>query len=316
MHSDKIYIGVDVGGTTINTGLVDCSGKILHSNTQSTDARRGSTAVIQSIINIIKALLAETGVPVTQVASIGIGVPGTADSKNGVVVFAPNIFWKDVQVSSLIRKAFNIPVFLGQDSRAAAWAEFLVGAGKGYRNIASVTLGTGIGCGMILNGKLFHGGLNTAGEFGHQIVELEGNVCNCGKRGCLEAHSAGLYIVREGRKIPNVEKLIDKDPDQLTVKDIYFLAGKDNAAARKITDSVVAYLGMGFVNLINLNSLELISISGGISNAPDDLLLNPLRKFIKERVYSAISDKVLLVKSSLGDNAPMIGAALLELSES
>ena len=167
---------------------------------------------------------------------------------------------------------------------------------------------------MILDGKIFHGGLNTAGELGHTIVELNGNKCNCGKIGCLEAHSAGLAIVREGKKIPGVEKLINKEASEISVKDVFSLAESGHPDARRITDSVVAYLGIAFVNLINVNSLELISISGGISNAPDELLFNPLKKFIRERAYSAIADKVKLVKSSLGDNAPMIGAALLDIS--
>ena len=314
MQSSKFNVGVDVGGTTINTGFINQSGKIISHTTMATEAKRGSEAIIQAIIRKIKLMLAESGKAQKDIGSIGIGVPGTADSKNGVVVFAPNIFWQNVQVSAPLREAFNVPVHLGQDSRAAAWGEYLVGSAKGYKNTASITLGTGIGCGMIIDGRLFHGGLNTAGEFGHMIVELNGNKCNCGKTGCLEAHSAGLFIVREGKKIPDVEKILRKNPDEVTVKDVFRLAEKGNTDAGKITDSVVSYLGMGFVNLINLNSLELISISGGISNAPDELLLNPLKEFIRQRAYSAIADKVKIVKSSLGDNAPMIGAALLDKS--
>lgn len=307
----KINIGVDVGGTTINTGIIDQIGKIIFQNSMKTDPGRGSQAILQAIIDNIRNMLNETQISHSAINSIGLGVPGTADSNNGIVVFAPNIFWKNVQASAPIKEAFGVPVHLGQDSRASAWAEYLVGAGKGYRNIASITLGTGIGCGMIIDGKLFHGGLNTAGEFGHQIVELNGYKCNCGKNGCLEAYAAGLAIVREGGKIPDIEKIIGKNLEKLTVKDVFSLAESGNDDARRITNSVVAYLGMGFVNLINLNSLELISISGGISNAPDALLFNPLKKFIKERAYSAVADKVILVKSSLGDQAPVIGAALL-----
>jgi len=314
MQSNKINIGVDLGGTTISTGFLDQKRKIVAHNSIKTEPDRGSEGIINAIIQNIKKTLVEQKISISDVNSIGVGVAGTTDTKNGVVVFAPNIFWKNVQVSALIKDAFKVPVFLGQDSRAAAWGEYLAGSGKGYKNIASITLGTGIGCGMILDGKLFHGGLNTAGEFGHTIVELNGYKCNCGKTGCLEAYSGGLAIVREGKKIPDVEKLLKKDAAEISVKDVFTLAQSGNADARRITDSVVTYLGIGFVNLINVNSLELISISGGISNAPDDLLINPLKEFIKERAYSAIADKVKLVKSSLGDNAPMIGAALLDSS--
>lgn len=311
MCSNKINIGVDVGGTTINTGFVTSEGKIIGQNSMKTEPSRGCDNIIDAIIGNIKKLLEEQNMNIEVINSIGIGVPGTVNSNDGKVVFAPNIFWKDVQVSAKIKEVFNVPVFLGQDSRASAWGEYLVGSGKGYKNMASITLGTGIGCGMIMDGKIFHGGLNTAGEFGHQMVEIEGHKCNCGKTGCLEAYTAGLAIVRDGKKITDVEKLIQKPSEEITVKDVFDLAQSGNEDAIKITDSVVAYLGMGFVNLINLISPELISLSGGISNAPDELLFYPLKKVIKARAYSAISEKLVLVKSSLGDNAPMIGAALL-----
>lgn len=314
MQAKKINIGVDVGGTNINTGFINQDGKIIFQNSMKTEPARGINDILQAIIQNIKIMLMELNISILEVNSIGIGVPGTTDSKNGIVVFAPNIFWENVQVSGIICEVFHVPVHLGQDSRAAVWGEYLAGSGKDYDNIASITLGTGIGCGMIINGKLFHGGLNTAGEFGHQIVEINGNKCNCGKTGCLEAYAGGLAIVREGLKIPNIEKHINKDIKGLSVKDVYSLAESGNVDAKRITDSVVDYLGIGFVNLININSLELISISGGISNAPDELLFNPLKQFIQERAYSAIANKVKLVRSCLGDNAPMIGAALLHRS--
>jgi glucokinase len=314
MNKKKLNIGVDIGGTTISTGILNETGKVLFQNSIKTNPEGGSDKIIMSVIINIRNSLSGLNASVSDVNSIGIGVPGTADTKKGVVVFAPNLFWQNVSISGIIKDAFKVPVFLGQDSRAAAWAEFLIGSGKGYKNIASVTLGTGIGCGMILDGKLFHGGLNTAGELGHTIVELNGNICNCGKIGCLEAHSAGLAIVREGKKISGIQKLINKSVEEISVKDVFSLSQSGNSAARRITDSVVSYLGIAFVNLINVNSLELISISGGISNAPKNLLIDPLRKFINERAYSAVADKVKLVRSSLGDNAPMIGAALLDIS--
>ncbi|MEI6277403.1 MAG: ROK family protein [Prolixibacteraceae bacterium] len=311
MTASKINIGIDIGGTTIRTGFVTLEGKVIVQNSMKTDPSRGFDNIIGGIIENIKKMVSDLDILMSEVNSIGIGVPGTVNSEEGIVVFAPNIFWENIQVSEKIKEAFDIPIFIVQDSRASAWGEYLFGSGKGYKNIASITLGTGIGCGMILDGKLFHGGLNTAGEFGHQIVVIDGHKCNCGRTGCLESYTAGLAIVREGKKIPGVEKLLQKSPEGIEVKDVFDLAKVGNADAIKITDTVVSYLGMGLVNLINLNSIELISISGGISNAPDELLFNPLKQFIQERAYSAISDKVKLVKSLLGDNAPMIGAASL-----
>ena len=258
--------------------------------------------MIQTIIDNINSLLDKSGYKISDVRSIGLGFPGTVDSKKGLVIFAPNIFFENIDVKSKIAETFHCPVFLSQDSRAAAWGEYRVGAGRDYTNMAAITIGTGIGCGLIIDGKIFHGGHNSAGEFGHQIIDAEGNSCNCGRKGCLETYCAGLAIVRAGKDIG----------DNLTVKDIYDLADSGNQIALKIANQVVRYLGMGMVNLINLTSLEMIAISGGISNAPDRLLLHPLRNFVEEHAYSAVAQKVKIIHSSLGDDAPLIGAALLD----
>ena len=300
---DKIRIGVDVGGTTINVGIVASDGRIIEKSTSKTLAGKGEHAImIQTIIDNIMFLLGQSKYKLSDIQSIGLGFPGTVDSKNGLVVFAPNIFFENIDVKSKIAETFQCPVYLGQDSRAAAWGEYCVGAGRKYTNMAAITIGTGIGCGLILDGKLFHGGHNSAGEFGHLMIDPKGPSCNCGRKGCLETYCAGLAIVRAGKKIG----------DTLTVKDIYNLADCGNMYALEITNQVVHYLGIGMVNLINLTSLEMIAISGGISNAPDRLLLDPLRTFVEENAYSAVARKVKINHSSLGDDAPLIGAALLD----
>lgn len=312
MSGQILNIGVDVGGTNIKFGITDENGKILLQDKRKTEVDRSSDAIVNSIIRGVEALLSKAGVGLANVESIGLGIPGTTDSQTGVVVFAPNIFWRDVEIVKAIRQVFDISVYVAQDTRAAAWAEYLIGAGRGLRSVASVTLGTGIGCGMVFDGRIYHGALNTAGEFGHQIVELDGNPCNCGRHGCLEAHAGGLAIVREANdKIQGLCELLQKGPAEVAVHDVFRLAQEGNAQARQITDRVVKYIGVGLVNLININSLELISISGGISNAPQELLLDPLIEFVRNRAYESVSNKVRVCRSLLGEDAPMIGAALL-----
>jgi len=312
MSSQILNIGVDVGGTNIKFGITNEDGKVLFQDRRKTEVGGGSNAVVNAVIEGVNELLSKAHLSRSAVGSIGLGVPGTADSKNGVVIFAPNLFWRNVDVAKAIREIFNLPVYVAQDTRAAAWAEYLVGAGRGLRGVASVTLGTGIGCGMVFDGRIFHGALNTAGEFGHQIVELDGNPCNCGRHGCLEAHAGGLAIVREAKaRIEGLSELLHKDPADVAVHDVFSLAQQGQVLARQITNRVVRYIGMGLVNLININSLELISISGGISNAPRDLLLNPLIEFVQERAYESVATKVRVCLSLLGEDAPMIGASLL-----
>lgn len=312
MTGKTFNVGIDIGGTNIKLGLTDKDGNILWRESMKTAPDRGSTAIVLSIIEGLDALLEQASLRHSDINSIGLGVPGTADSSSGVVVYAPNLFWKNVEIAKPLQQAFGAPVYLVQDTRAAVWAEYLVGGGAGLRGVASVTLGTGIGCGIVFDGRIFHGALNTAGEFGHQLVEIDGNLCNCGRRGCLEAHAGGIAIVREAlRIIPHAHLLAKTGVAEVNVEDVYQLAIEGNALALEITNSVVRYIGTGLVNLINMCSIELICLSGGISNAPAELLITPLVKFIRERAYLSIADKVRVCRSSLGEDAPLIGAALL-----
>jgi glucokinase len=227
-------------------------------------------------------------------------------------VFAPNLFWENVPIVRILRRLFNIPVCIAQDTRAAAWAEYLIGAGRGLDSVVSVTLGTGIGCGMVVAGRIYHGALNTAGEFGHQIVELDGHPCNCGRRGCLEAYAGGPAVVRRAKAaIPELGELVHKASDEIDVDDVFSLALNGQPEACRVAGDVVKYVGMGLVNLININSPQLISISGGISNAPRELLLDPLVDFVRSRAYQSAATGVRICRSQVGEDAPLVGAALL-----
>jgi glucokinase len=312
MSRAAFNVGVDIGGTNIKFGIVDEIGKILIAKKTPTESQRGSDAIVASIIDDVTSLLHEASLHRDDLISIGLGVPGTADAATGTVVYAPNLFWKNVVIAPAIEDALHIPVSIAQDTRAAAWAEYLVGAARGAHGIAAVTLGTGIGCGMVIDGKIFHGALNTAGEFGHQIVEIDGEACNCGRHGCLEAHAGGLAIVREAKKrIPAIATLLGKNLDCIGVDDVFVLALSGNSQARALTDSVVRFIGVGLVNLINLTSVEMICLSGGISNAPESLLLLPLVSFVRARAYQTVAYEVKVCRSALGEDAPLIGAALL-----
>lgn len=310
MTRGALNLGVDIGGTNCKLGVIDADGRILCQTRTPTAPERGSDAILASILDAMGPLLEQASLRPQDLTSIGVGVPGTADASTGTVVYAPNIFWRNVPIVAALQAQLPLPIHIAQDTRAAAWAEFLVGSARGLRGIAAVTLGTGIGCGMVLDGRIFHGALNTAGEFGHQIVDIDGQPCNCGRHGCLEAHAGGLAIVRAAkRRIPNLHELLGKD--DVGVDDVYRLAQQGSLPARQIADDVVRTVGIGLVNLINLNSLEMICLSGGISNAPAGLLLDPLIAFVRSRVYPAIAEQVQIVRSALGEDAPLIGASLL-----
>jgi len=312
MSTQILNVAVDVGGTNTKIGLVDERGNIVSQKKIPTKPQAGPETSIRIIAEAIESLLKERGIRPNLLRSIGVGVPGTADSETGIVVYAPNIFWRNVPIGPELQSRFHVPVYVTQDTRAAAWGEHLVGTAQGVKSLASITLGTGIGCGMVLDGKIFHGGMNTAGEFGHQIVEFDGKRCNCGRRGCLEAYAGGLAIVREARDlIPSASELLHKLETEITVDDVYRLSEQGHAVARKLTDDVVKYVGIGIVNLINLTSVEMICFSGGISNAPQELLLDPLIALIRSHAYETVAGKLRLCRSSLRDEAPLIGASLL-----
>jgi glucokinase len=310
----KYTIGIDIGGTSIKLGLFDNDGQLLSRDKIPTLTGNQGSSILPSVVRQTGILLESASIDIDAVASIGLGVPGTTDDKTGIALLAPNIFWKNVEVRKFIQGHYNVPVHLAQDSRAAAWGELLRGAGKGMNQIACITLGTGIGCGLIIDGRIFHGSMNTAGEFGHQIVEDDGPACNCGRNGCLEMFAGGRAILAKTLSIPGITSLTGRKTDEIEVLDLFLLASKKNTRAMAVVNEVVTYLGIGMVNLINLTSPQLIVISGGISNAPDDLLLDPLVKFVRERAYAGIADKVKIVKSTLGDDAPLIGASLLHLA--
>lgn len=313
MDHKPFSIGVDLGGTNIKLCVSDEYGTILSRLKVRTPIEAGCDGIIECIVANIPVVLKGANTTLAKINSIGLGIPGTTDPRRGVIVFAPNIFAVNVEIVKVIQLVYDLPIYISQDTRAAAWGEYIVGAGRGLSSIASVTLGTGIGCGMVIDGKIYHGAVNnTAGELSHQIVEIDGNPCNCGRRGCLEAHAGGLAIIREAKEaITGLSDLTGRSSDSVSVEDVFRLAQCGNKEARRITDSVVKYIGVGLVSLANIVSPELISISGGICNAPAELLLSPLVEFVRNRAYPTISEKIKVCKSSLGEDAPLIGVALL-----
>ncbi len=308
---ELLNIGVDVGGTNIKFGVVDPNGKILFKKSIDTKSFMESAAMLNAIIEEINQLTTDAGIEWSDINSIGIGFPGTVEQETGIVVYAPNIQWRNVAAVDFLKNHFDKGISIIQDSRASAWGEFQVGSGVGYSDMVSITLGTGIGCGMIIGGSIYHGGLNTAGEFGHHRIRKSTRQCTCGRMGCLETYIGGPAIIKLAIK----EKVFSgglKGMDKaFSVSDVYEQAAEGNERAILVANKVVEYLGTGLLNLINIMSPQLICLSGGISNAPDHLLLNPLMDLLEKEVYEPISKEVRLVKSLLGSDAPLIGAALL-----
>lgn len=315
MAGKKYRVGVDVGGTNVKVALVDKSGSIAYSNSVPTRAEMGYEYTIQNMITAIKDLMKEPKVESDSIEGIGFGFPGQIDCDNGIVRLAPNIpGWVNIPIASIISKEFGVPVKVDNDVRCAALAELNYGAGQGAQNMLCITVGTGIGSGIILNGKLVRGASNAAGELGHIKLDITGGpLCGCGDRGCLEAFASGPAIVAlaeeyiKGGKSTKYRELANPD---ITPYIVCEAAKQGDPVAKKIFEIVGEYIGMGLTSVVNLLNPEKIVIGGGVADA-GDLLFTPIKETLKKRAMPIQGAAVEIVHAQLGNTAGVIGASLL-----
>ncbi len=313
--SKKYKIGVDVGGTNVKVALVDKTGSIVYSDTVPTRAEMGYEYTISNIIKAIQDLMKESKVLKEAIEGIGFGFPGQIDCDNGIVRLAPNIpGWVNIPIAEIVSKEFGIPVKVDNDVRCAALAELNYGAGKGAKNMICITVGTGIGSGIIMNGKLVRGASNAAGELGHIKLQMEGGpICGCGDTGCLEAFASGPAIVAlaeeyiKGGKSTKYRELANPDITPYIVAEA---AKQGDVVAKKIFEIVGGYIGIGLASVVNLLNPEKVVIGGGVADA-GDLLFNPIKKTLSERTMPIQGAAVEIVHAELGNTAGVIGASLL-----
>lgn len=314
---EKFRIGVDVGGTNVKIALVDKKGEIKFPKTVPTRAEMGYEYTIGNIQQSIKDLIAEAGIDKNSLEGIGFGFPGQIDCDKGIVRLSPNIpGWVNVPISEIMQKEFNVSVKVDNDVRCAALAELNFGAGVGCKNLICITVGTGIGSGLIINGKIVRGASNAAGEIGHIKLEMkDGLLCGCGDRGCLEAYASGPSIVAMakeyvlGGKSARFRELAGSI-DAITPAIVAQAANEGDVVARKIFEIMGEYIGLGLTSVVNLLNPEKIVIGGGVADA-GDILLDPLRKTLKHRVMPIQGAAVEIVPARLGNTAGIIGASLL-----
>ena len=311
----KYKIGVDVGGTNVKIALVDKKGSIVYSNTVPTRAEMGYEYTISNIKQAIYDLMKETKTSKDVIEGIGFGFPGQIDCDNGIVRIAPNIpGWVNVPISSIIQEEFGIVTKVDNDVRCAALGELNFGAGKGCQNLICITVGTGIGSGLIINGKLVRGSNNAAGEIGHIKLQMhDGPICGCGDTGCLEAFASGPSIVAMaeeyilGGKSTKYRELANPDITPYIVAEA---AKQGDKVAKKIYDIIGEYIGIGMASVVNLLNPEKIVIGGGVADA-GDLLFDPIIRTIKDRAMPIQGESVQVVPAELGNSAGVIGASLL-----
>jgi glucokinase len=312
------YIGVDLGGTNLRAAVVDTdTGQICRQRKCPTLAAEGQEAVIQRIVQLIRKLTQLSGVPACAIKGVGIGVPGTPDMDTGVIQLLPNLpgQWANVPLQSIVQEQVQLPVALINDVRAMTLGEWTFGAGRGAATVVCLGIGTGIGGGVVVNGQ-FHLGIGgTAGEFGHQVVEIDGLPCGCGGKGCLELYASGPAMAAMGVKevmhghTTRIGELVNHDLNRIDAEIIVQAAKEGDQIAKGILQRVGMYLGIAVGNILGVISPQRVIFGGGVSRA-GDLLLKPIMQTVNERVYVIPVEKVQFVLAELGIHGGLVGAAL------
>jgi len=300
----NVSIGIDVGGTNIKLGLVNASGRIIgRSHLVTKSFARNKLKLINALIDSILGLLDKNHLNKKNVLGIGLGLPGLIDPVKGVVSFLPNVpGWRNVALKNIVQKKIKIPIFLDNDVNLVTLGEWKYGAGKGYRNVVCMTLGTGIGGGLILNGTLYRGHGFVAGEIGHMPINEKGPDCACGGYGCFERYIGNQHLLEKGRKIFKNKNL--------QLEDIFDLANKGNVRAIQFWEETATHIGNGLVGIVNLLNPQLIIIGGGVSNN-FKFLRRTITGIIKQRAMKVQAQMVKVVKSRLGDDAGILGGQVL-----
>jgi glucokinase len=313
----KKYIGIDLGGTNIKAGIVDLEkGKVIASTSIPTLAREGHDAVMQRMADVVTKVVADNKMSISDIGGIGIGLPGVLDLEKGTTVFLPNLpgTWPDVPVRDVISGKTGLPVSLLNDVRAITLGEWKFGAGQGVDTMACFAIGTGVGGGLVINGKLHLGLGGTTGELGHQTIDYNGPRCGCGNHGCLEAFASGPAIAAMGLKAvvqgltTSIGSLVNYDLNKITPDVIAKAALAGDPIACEIFEQVGMYYGIAIANIVVTIGPEKVVMGGGVA-AAGELLFAPIRRTVKERARFMPVDKLEIVGAKLGNNAGVMGLA-------
>ncbi len=307
-----MYIGIDLGGTNIKGGIVRANGEIIHKDMIPTNAGREYTEIIKDIAGLISKMLEDSNTTIADIKSIGVGNPGTCDAENGIVICASNIGFQNVPMREELSKYFSVPIFIENDANCAALGEYSV-LEEDVENMVFITLGTGVGGGIIINKKLYTGKNGTAAEVGHMIINTDGNACNCGGRGCWETYASVTALINQTKeyiKENPTSPLSLAGKDGVTGRTAFDLAKKGDEGAKKVVKTWTQYISCGVISIINLLQPEVLMIGGAISKE-GDYLINPIIEYQKNNTYSQDVEKTKIMVARLGNDAGLIGSAFL-----
>ncbi len=317
----KYVIGVDLGGTNVRAAIVDRDGKIVGDGRTDSKAMEGLEFTVAQIVEAVKIAAADASIDLSETAGMGMGVPGTHKSEEGIVVWSPNFKdWNDVQLLAPITDKLKIPAYMGNDANVAAFGEYAFGAGKGAKVMVMFTLGTGIGSGLVINGRSYLGVTETAPEMGHHIILADGPRCSCGRYGCVESLCRRDAIIDRAARKAHAGRhtsLIEKsghDLRYITPRMIAEAASEGDEVSIETYEEVGYYLGLAVANAINILNPDKIVIGGGIAQA-GELLFGPIRRTIEVNALYPALQVCQILPADLGDDAGVLGGAAMVLQE-
>jgi glucokinase len=314
----KFIIGVDLGGTNIVVGALSEDGSTEFAmRSEPTRADQGADAVVNRMVGLIEAVIEETaaasGARRTDCLGVGVGAPGPLDRQRGIVITTPNLGWTNFPLRQVIADRVGLTATLDNDANCATLGEWWLGAARGGRNVVGMTIGTGIGGGLILGGRLYHGSSDMAGEIGHTTVDLTGRRCKCGNYGCLEAYASGPSIAERAREAlagdsaSVLPAMVAGDLDRLTAATVYDAAKQGDAIALEVVRETARFLGTGIANLLNIFNPDVVVIAGGVTQAGESLF-EPLTREVRRRAFKPAVDACRIVAGTLPGTAGVVGA--------
>ncbi len=310
----KYYVGIDLGGTFIKGGIVDEKGNILVEDKTPTEREKGNERVVENIASLAKSLLARSGVPTESVVGLGMGVPGMIDCKAGTVILSENLYFEHYPIRDKVAALTGLPVVIANDANVATLGEVKFGAAKNYEDVIMLTLGTGVGGGIVVGGKLVEGNKGVGAELGHVVVAVGGEKCSCGRRGCIEAYSSATAIIRDTKRAMEVHKDSKMweigSTDEVTGKTAFDYKTVD-IYAKRVVDEYIQMLGCAITNFANIFRPHAILLGGGVC-AQGEALVKPLQEIVDEEIFAGDrGPRVPILIAELGNLAGLLGAAAL-----
>ena len=309
-------LGIDLGGTNIVAGIVDENYNIIFTAKLKTNCPRPAEEITDDMVKTANMAIENAGLKIEDIEAFGVGSPGAVDPKTGTVVFANNLNFNNVPLAAMLKERMGVDFYIENDANAAAYGEYIAGAGKGTKNFIAVTLGTGVGGGIIIDGKIYGGMNNAGGELGHTVINMHGRMCTCGRQGCWEVYASATALIRQTKqamlKYPKSKmwEICNGDIEKVDGKTSFDAMRAGDDVARRVVDTYIMYIGVGISNNINIFQPEIICIGGGVA-MEGDTLIRPVVEFVDGENYARNVQRVKIRTAELGNNAGIIGAAFL-----